>query len=96
MSRINPLVYTKGVIGILLLTVWTFVLTTGIIMWLAPHGQGRGSDPYLFGLTRHDWGELHLYLALTAVIITIVHVVIDWRLFVNCVKHVVKTHQGAG
>lgn len=96
MSRRNPLVYTKGIIGILLLTVWSAVLGTGIIMWLAPHGQGRGSEPVLFSLTRHDWGDLHLYLALTAVVITIVHVVIDWKPFVNCVKHVVITHQGAG
>lgn len=96
MSRRNPLVYTKGVIGILLLTVWSAVLGTGIVMWLAPRGQGRGSEPVLLSLTRHDWGDLHLYLALTAIVITIVHVVIDWKPFVNCVKHVVTTHQGAG
>jgi hypothetical protein len=96
MSNYNPKIYTRGIVGLLMLTVWSAVLTTGIIMWLAPHGQGRGSDPYLFGLTRHDWGDLHLYLALTAVVITIVHVIIDWKPFVNCVKHVVHTHQGAG
>ncbi|TVQ12907.1 MAG: DUF4405 domain-containing protein [Balneolaceae bacterium] len=96
MSRYNPKIYFRGVIGLLMLIIWSAVLTTGILMWLAPHGQGRGSEPFLFNLTRHDWGDLHLYLALTAVVITIIHVVADWKIFVSSLKHMVRSHQGAG
>jgi hypothetical protein len=95
MSRISPLVYTKGIIGVLLLIAWSCVLTTGIIMWAAPHGQGRGSEPFLLDLSRRDWGELHLYLALIAVGITIIHVIVDWKPFVSHLRHIVNAHKSA-
>lgn len=93
MKKVNPLVYTKGVIGLLLLVVWSIVAVTGFIMWMAPHGQGTGSQSFLLNMSRHDWGELHFWFAVTAVVVTIVHIVVDWKPFVSSLKHIFKAHE---
>lgn len=93
MKKLNSKIYSKGIIALMLLIFWTGVATTGIIMWMAPHGQGMGSKSFFLNMNRHDWGDIHLYLALTAIILTIIHVIIDWKQFVNSLKHIIRVHQ---
>lgn len=52
----------------------TSVLATGaVIEWRLPRGNGGNS---LLGLTRHDWGEVHLWLALALVALVVVHLIL--------------------
>lgn len=52
------------------------VLTTGLLIgYILPAGS-RGAT--IWGWTRHDWGELHLYLALGLVTLVLVHLLLHW------------------
>jgi len=53
------------------------VLATGLLIAyiLPPHSRGD----WVWGWTRHDWGELHLYLALGLVGMIALHLAMHWR-----------------
>lgn len=80
----------KALIAISLLISWSLVLLSGLLMWAAPHGQGMGNDAFLLGLTRHDIGDIHLIIALIAVVITIFHVIVDWKAFKGLLRYLRK------
>lgn len=54
-----------GVIGILL----GFVIPTGDV---------PGWQKYLWGLHRHDWGGIHLYLSICLFVLFILHIILHW------------------
>lgn len=59
------------------LTMVAVALTGAILEWVLPHGGGgmrRAGLQRFLGLSRHDWGEVHFYLALTLVAGVTVHV----------------------
>jgi hypothetical protein len=75
--------------------------TTGAIMrWVLPPGsgggyghgfrggRGPGTDQVrqLFGLGRHDWGDIHFVLALVFVGLILVHLVLHWTWIKTCGK----------
>ncbi|MCC6682581.1 MAG: DUF4405 domain-containing protein [Phycisphaeraceae bacterium] len=78
--------WIRRVLNLLLYLSLCFMLGTGLLMWLRlPHGLGRASggrhgEPLaqVFGLTRHEWGDLHLYVALGFCSVMLVHLVINW------------------
>jgi hypothetical protein len=59
-----------------------FLIGTGLIMWLRlPPMQGRhrgGASDAVLGLTRHEWGDWHLYAGLAIVALGIVHLLMNW------------------
>jgi len=57
-------------------------VTGGIIHFVLPPGTGRTS--LLFGLGRHDYGEIHFWLAVSALLLVIVHVWLHWN-WVCCI-----------
>ena len=54
------------------------VLVTGLLLaWVLPHGSGRRGVS-LLGLGRHDWADIHLWLALAMTVGVVVHVLMHW------------------
>jgi hypothetical protein len=53
-----------------------YVLPSGRDVWTK-----YGSNLYLswLGWDRHDWGDIHLYLALTLQILLVLHIILHWR-----------------
>lgn len=80
----------RGLIGIGLLIFWTISALSGIILYLAPSGQRAGQAILLFGLDKHEWSEFHTWLSFLALGITILHVIIDWKILVAVVKYLAK------
>jgi hypothetical protein len=70
--------------------------TTGYInRYILPPGtggRGKGGVPKetLLSLGRHDWGDIHFYLALTFAAAMILHIYLHWNWIVNYCK----THFG--
>ncbi len=76
--------------------------TGSIMRWVLPPGSGgghgygfrggRGPGPggeqvkQLFGLGRHDWGDVHFALALVFVTLILVHLVLHWTWIKTCGK----------
>ena len=59
----------------LVLTMLTLLATGLLIAYVLPPGHGGDR---VWSLTRHDWGSVHLYVALATFAIIALHVVLNW------------------
>jgi hypothetical protein len=57
-------------------------LTGGLIHWVLPAGSGHFQT--LLGWNRHDYGQVHFWLAVAAVALLALHVLLHWT-WVCCV-----------
>ena len=80
----------RGLVSIGLLLSWTISALSGFILFLAPEGQRSGRAILLFGLTKNGWMEFHTWISFLALGITLLHVIIDWKILVAVVKYLVK------
>jgi len=90
---INARAYVRGVVALSMLLVWGAVAFSGVLMWLAPEGQRSGRALLLFGWDKHFWGDVHLWLSLTALGLTAIHLIVDWRALCGCVRYLVRAHR---
>ncbi len=80
----------RGLVSIGLLLSWAVSALSGFILYLAPEGQRSGRAILLFGLTKSGWMEFHTWISFFALGITLLHVIIDWKILVAVVKYLVK------
>jgi len=68
-------------IDLLLFISATGVIIIGLFMaFVIPRGPSTNENvKYFLGLHRHDWGDIHLYLGLAFVILTVVHLLLGWN-----------------
>jgi Domain of unknown function (DUF4405) len=45
------------------------------------------------GLTKREWGDLHLWFSLIALGVTLLHLVIDWRGLYGCLHYLASVHR---
>jgi len=65
----------------------SFVLltTTGILLhYQLPAGSGRYMD--IWGLSRHEWGASHYWIALVFFSVLSVHLILHWKAIVTMIK----------
>ncbi len=61
------------------------VAVTGLLLgFIIP--KGKGTDKNFLSLHRHEWSEIHLYLALFLVVLLFFHVWFNWSWIVNSTK----------
>lgn len=89
-------VYTRAVVAIMLITAWSLLSLTGLLLWLAPTGRRSGQIELLFGLTKHEWGDVHLWIAVATVAVTLVHIIIDWKALRGIIRYLTSVHRGQG
>ena len=89
-------VYFRAVSAILLLIVWALVTVTGVIIWAAPSGQRSGQRPLLFDLTKSEWGDIHFWVAVGTIAVTIIHIIIDWKALRGVIRYLVSVHRERG
>ncbi len=76
---------TNFAIDTALFFAFVLLVSTGLLMrYVLPEGTGRFGT--LFGLTRHDWGAVHFWIALAMMTIVAVHLLMHWRWIVAVVK----------
>lgn len=69
MRVINYLLYVNG----------CFLLGTGLLLtYRLPPGSQGGKGLGLWGLDRHEWGDLHFYAGLGIVALTLAHLFLNW------------------
>jgi hypothetical protein len=84
-----------------------FLLTTGLLLeyQLPPgsgghqgYGTGRGAIDrniqLVWGWTRHDWGQIHYWIALTLMIVLAIHLLFHWKWIVCTVRGKPSTASG--
>ena len=73
------------IIDILAFIFFVFLTSTGIIIhYLLPSGSGRSKTIWGFG--RHDWGDLHFYVAVGFLLILAFHLFKHWKWIWSLVK----------
>ncbi len=52
---------------------------TGLLLsFRMPPGSRGGRGLEFLGLGRHDWGDVHLWIALAVIALTVAHLVLNW------------------
>ena len=90
---LNRIIDTVAFISFILL------ITTGfLIRYILPEGSGRidvsGPGPraaakqiyMIWGLTRHEWGDVHFWISVILMDVMALHLFLHWRWIVNFVK----------
>lgn len=53
------------------------LLQTGLLLYFVLPAHSRADA--VLGLTRHDWGEVHFYLAMSLLVLLLVHLTLNWN-----------------
>lgn len=75
-----------GIAGIGLLM--KYVLIPGRETWSK---YGRKVELYFLGMDRHEWGSIHLYLALTLLTLLTVHIILHWQMILGLFKKLIPS-----
>ncbi len=81
----------KGLIYLSLLIVWTISALSGLILYFAPDGQRSGQKLLLWNLSKHQWSGIHAKISFLALAITLIHIFLDWKIFIVVIKNLWKT-----
>jgi hypothetical protein len=80
------------VLFIVMLVLGLFQIFSGFIMWfvLPRGGLGRGAggsgDVTFWALSRHNWADLHDWVAVVLVVVVIVHFILHWKWIVRMTR----------
>lgn len=67
-----------NLIDIIAFTAFLFLTSSGILLrYLLPAGSGRWSE--VWGMTRHQWGEVHFWVSIFFFAILAFHLLQHWR-----------------
>ena len=92
---IKPKIYTRAIIAISLIIVWVGSAFSGLILWLAPEVRRAGQQTLLFGITKENWGDIHFWICVAVLVVTILHVIIDWKALRGVIRYMTSVHRDA-
>jgi hypothetical protein len=90
---VNPKLYTRAVIAIMLIVAWVCSAISGLILWLAPEGQRSGQQQLLFNITKESWGEIHFWICIAVVVVTLAHIIVDWKALRGVIRYMTSVHR---
>ncbi len=86
-------IYARAIVAIMLITTWSLMALIGLLLRLAPSGPRSGRQLLLLGLTKSEWGDVHFWLGVATVAITVVHLIINWRALRGVIRYVTSAHR---
>lgn len=86
----------RAVIGIALITAWSLVIVSGLVLWAAPHGPRSCRQELLLGLAKREWDNVHVWLSLAALAVTVAHVALSWKMFRSAMRSLIYPPPGRG
>jgi len=63
-----------------------YVLIPGEQRWVV---YGRNVDLFWLGLDRHEWGSIHLYLALSLLTLLAIHIILHWQMILSLFRSLI-------
>ena len=69
---------------------------TGLLLaYRLPHGAGNANRVVFLGYGRHEWGDIHTWIAFLGIILVMVHLVLNWQWLVKVAasKHIMNERQ---
>lgn len=79
---------TRALVAVFLVIFWFYSISTGFLLYFTKHVSGN--TPILFEVTRSEWKDLHFWLSVIAFIITIVHLIIDWKALTSSIRYLIN------
>jgi Domain of unknown function (DUF4405) len=70
---------------------------TGLLLaYRLPHGAGNANRVIFLGYGRHEWGDIHTWIAFLGIILVMVHLVLNWQWLVKVAasKHIWRLAAG--
>lgn len=80
-------------LAVLLIVTWLAVAATGFLLWAAPEGRQSGRQELWLGLTKSGWSDIHLWVAVAVIAVTIAHLIVDWRALRGAMRHLINPPQ---
>ena len=87
----------KRVLDLALYMVACVTAGTGLLLaYRLPHGAGNAGRVVFFGYGRHEWGDIHTWLAYLGIILVVVHLALNWQWLVKVAasKHIWRLAAG--
>lgn len=73
------------VVDILAFVAFMLLTATGVLLHLIlPPGSGHFT--VLWGMDRHQWGQIHFWIAVLLMISLVVHLLLHWRWIVSSIR----------
>lgn len=73
------------IVDVAAFTAMLFLAATGMLMrFVLPPGSGHFKA--LWGMDRHEWGDVHFWIAVTLLSILVVHLFLHWRWIVSVIQ----------
>ncbi len=70
----------KKITSLTLLTAFTLLISTSIILYIVPQGRvAYWADWHLLGLSKTQWGNLHINLGVLMLIAGLLHIYYNWK-----------------
>lgn len=83
---------------VLLLITGVLVYISGFILWLVlPRGQIHGrfsGESFFLGLSRSSWEYIHIITGLLFLLLTIIHLALNWAWIKNVTKCLIRMKTG--
>lgn len=68
-----------------------YVLLSGEDRWIK---YGRNVDLSFWGLDRHEWGAIHLWIAIALVVLLVLHIILHWSMIICLYKRIIGNKTG--
>lgn len=75
----------RALVAVTLIVFWALAALSGLLLAGAPAGPRSGAA-ILFILTKAQWGEVHFWVSIAASVVTSIHIAIDWKALMACVR----------
>ena len=77
----------KSMTSFTLTCLFTVMLFSGVMLYVSPRGRtAHWTNWKLFGLGKEEWGALHINISIVFVILIVVHLVLNWKLFYSYLR----------
>lgn len=78
-------VHLNIIVDSIAFVVFLFLVATGALMrYVLPPGSGHFLT--LWGMDRHQWGQIHFWIAVSLLVIVCIHLILHWRWLVCVIK----------
>ncbi|MBF0355304.1 MAG: DUF4405 domain-containing protein [Alphaproteobacteria bacterium] len=89
----RPSVNTRGLVSFLVTGGFLVMTVTGLVLYVVPPGRvANWIDWTLWGLSKDQWGDVHITFSLMFVLAGIVHLVFNWKPFMHYLGTKLKGH----
>ncbi|MCF8481415.1 MAG: DUF4405 domain-containing protein [Rhodospirillum sp.] len=84
---------TRGLISLLVSGGFLIMTVTGVVLYLVPPGRvANWTDWTMSGLSKADWGAIHISSSLLFVLAGVVHLTKNWKPFLHYLRDKVGEH----